>query len=235
MRLSFLVILLFCQSAWSQTVYHQNVYWLRYQTQLVFNDNWQWNNEIDNRRFFNPDVQHQFIFHSRVHYRSGRWNFGVGFTTSAAYASRPEFVVSHPVTEIRPVVEASYEIPTRRLLLQQRIRFDSRFFEEDRFDGLNGTYDFVGRLRYRIQARFALKKNKENLQTIGMRLADEVMVNTKDNFFDQQRVYVSVDSRLSNRFTLETDYIHIYQQRRGVEEFFSRNVLRISLLHRIKA
>lgn len=233
MRLSLILILFLGQAARSQTVYHQNLYWLRYQNQLVFNERWQWNNEIDNRRFINPDVQHQFIFHSRVHYRYNRWDFGAGFTTSLAYAFRPESVVSHPTTELRPVLEASYEIPIRQLLLQQRIRLDNRFFEEDSFDGLDGKYDFVGRFRYRIQVRFPLRKNKDDLQTVGMRIADEIMVNTSDNFFDQQRAYVSVDTRLSNRFTLETGYIHIYQQRRGAEEFFSRNVLRLSLLHRI--
>ncbi len=234
MRLFLPVILFLARSAWSQPVYHQNVYWLRYQAQVIFNEKWQWNNELDNRRFFNPDVQHQFIFHSRVHYKHDRWDFGGGFTTSLAYASRPEVIVSHPLTELRPVLEASYEIPLKKLFLQQRLRFDSRFFEEDRFDGLGGSYDFVGRIRYRIQTRFALKKNNDNVPTIAMRVADEVMVNTKDNFFDQQRFYVSVDKLLSNRFTLEAGYIHLYQQRRGVEEFFSRNVFRASLVHRIR-
>lgn len=64
--------------SFAQQKQSQWTYWLRYQNQLIFSPKLYWNNEGDNRRFFNPDVQLQFIVHSRLHYKIKRWDFGGG-------------------------------------------------------------------------------------------------------------------------------------------------------------
>jgi hypothetical protein len=217
--------------SFGQRVQHQQQHWMRYQNQIVFNDRVYWNNEVDNRRFINPDQQFQLIAHSRVHLKKDRWDLAGGLTASWAYTPSPEIKIQHPTFELRPVVEASYEIPFRKFLLQQRIRVDNRFFEEDRFADLSGPYEYVARFRYRIQARAALRKNDEGKPIAGIKLADEIMINHKGNFFDQHRIYVSCDLRLSSRFNLEVGYINIYQQRRVAGTYYDRNVLRLSLLH----
>src|SRR5688572_2017013 len=89
------------------------VHWIRYQNQLNFTPKIFWNNEFDNRRFINPDAQTQFIFHTRLHYKTGRWDYAGGISLSWAYASKPENPVQHAVMEARPVLEVSYEIPIR--------------------------------------------------------------------------------------------------------------------------
>ena len=233
MRISAILIFVSVTFGHAQQLHHQSLYWLRYQNQLIFNDRWQWMNEFDNRRFIGPDVQHQTIIHSRIHYRSGRWDFASGMTFSWAYTAVPESAIEHPLREIRPVMEATYEIPFQKFFLSQRIRFDHRFFEEDRFGGFDDGHEYVMRIRYRIQGRIPIVSDDAGPK-VSVRIADEIMVNTKDNFFDQQRFYFSGDFRLSKRFSVESGYIHVYQQRRGVEEFYSRNVLRLSLIHRIE-
>src|SRR5687767_4569527 len=90
-------------------VHHQALYWIRFQTQLNFSSLTYWTNEIDNRRFFDPDVQNQFIFHSRLHYRRGPWDFGGGLTFSWAFAQIPQNGYAASVMEIRPVAEVSHE------------------------------------------------------------------------------------------------------------------------------
>jgi hypothetical protein len=220
-------------SSFGQKVLHQQQHWVRYQNQIVFSDRVYWNNEIDNRRFIDPDQQFQLIMHSRVHLKKDRWDFAGGLTTSWAYTAIAEVNVQHPTFEVRPVLEASYEISFSKFLLQQRIRVDNRFFEEDRFDNLFGTYEYVARFRYRIQARAVVRKDQEGKPIIGLRLADEIMVNHKSNFFDQHRIALSCDLKVSSRFNMELGYINIYQQRRGGGTYYNRDVLRLSLLHTI--
>lgn len=215
-----------------QQTYTQYLYWLRYQNQLIFNPHVYWNNDIDNRRFFNPDVENQLIFHSRLHYKKGPWDFGGGITLSWAYAGRPESGYNHVVSEIRPVVEASHELMIKKVGIQNRVRIDNRFFEVDDESVLDTTY-YVTRFRYRLQGRIPLKRNEDNVTTITLRVADEIMLNTKQNTFDQNRIYATGEFYLNKNFSLEFGYIYIYQQRFGTDDFFKRNVLRFSVLHKI--
>jgi hypothetical protein len=209
------------------------VQWIRYQNQLNFTPRIFWNNEIDNRRFINPDVQTQLIFHSRLHYKTGRWDYAGGLTLSWAYASRPENPVQHPVTEVRPVVEASYEIPFKKWFLQHRIRLDHRFIEEDKMETVFDDANYIMRFRYRLQARIPLHIDSKGIPLISLRLADEVMFNHRENIFDQNRIYATGEFVFNKKWSIEAGYIHIYQQRYTTDDFLQRHVLRISVLHKL--
>jgi hypothetical protein len=171
--------------------------------------------------------------HSRLHYQKNRWNLAAGLTFSWIYAQIPENGYDHSTSEVRPVIEGSYEFPAGKVLIQQRIRIDNRFLEENEEQSVWENSLYVLRFRYRLQARIPLKVNDEGMTTIMLRISDEIMLNSKENTFDQNRIYASTEFTLNKNFTLETGYIYIYQQRFGRDEFFSRNVLRISLLHLI--
>lgn len=213
--------------------YHQSLYWLRYQVQFVFNPKWSVNADVDNRRFFNPDVENQLIFHSRLHYRHKHWDFGGGLTYSVAFAAIPERGYDNSVDELRPVVEASYERRIGNVHIANRLRMDNRIFQEDPDQSVFSESFYVMRLRYRLQGRMALKKNDEGVTMIGLRVADEIMVNDRKNFFDQNRIYITGEFYLNKRFSTSAEYIWIYQQRFGRDEFFSRNVFRLSFIHKI--
>jgi hypothetical protein len=215
-------------------VNHQSLYWIRYQNQLTFSPKLYWNNEVDNRRFFEHDVQNQFIFHSRLHYKFNRWDFGGGLTASWIFTQKPENKSTHAAIELRPVVEVSHEIFLGSIAFQNRIRLDNRFLEEDPEKSIFNASIYVLRFRYRGQFRIPLKKNEEGASVIQLRVADEIMFNQKKNFFDQHRIYVTTDFILSKCFTFEAGYIYIYQQRFGSDdEYFQRHVARITLLHKI--
>ena len=216
----------------AQESYTQYLYWLRYQNQLIFSPKLYWNNDIDNRRFFNPDVENQLILHSRLHYKRGHWDFGGGITFSWAFAARPEYGFNHAVSEIRPVIEASHEVLIKEIGIQNRFRIDNRFFEVDEESVLDTTF-YVTRFRYRLQARIPLKQNDDNVTTISLRVADEIMFNSKQNTFDQNRIYATGEFYLNKNFSLEFGYIYIYQQRFGTDDFFKRNVLRFSVFHKV--
>jgi hypothetical protein len=207
---------------------------LRYQNQIIFSPRLQWSNEFDNRRFFNPDVALQFITHSRLHYKWKHWDFGGGLTYSVAFASKNKVGYNHSTAEIRPVMEAQYDWPLKRFSIQNRIRIDYRFTENTTDENVFESSTYVTRFRYRFQVRIPLSDPEKNkVRTTALRVADEIMLNSKKNAFDQHRIYATLDVSLSKKFSVETGYIYIYQQRFGADEFFERHVARLSLVHRI--
>ncbi len=113
-----------------KVVHHQSLYWLYYSNQLNFSPKLYWTNNIDNRRFFNPDVENQFIYHSRLHYRTGRWHFAGGLSFSFIYNQIPENKSSHVATEIRPVAEVSHE-QEKELVREYAREFGKGFVEKN--------------------------------------------------------------------------------------------------------
>ncbi|HZB14858.1 MAG TPA: DUF2490 domain-containing protein [Chryseolinea sp.] len=231
-----LIIFMLCAALTSQAqreVTEQSLYWIRYQNQLLFSPKLYWTNEIDNRRFFSPDVQNQLIIHSRLHYKINRWDFAGGLTFSWIFAQQPELGYDHAVSEFRPVTEVSYELPIGNVFFQSRVRLDHRFFQEDPDKSVFEESSYVLRFRYRAQVRIPLKKDDENNSRITLRIADEIMLNHTSNTFDQNRIYVSVDFYLTKNISLEPQYIYIFQRRFGTDAYFERNVIRFSILHKI--
>ena len=227
------MLVLLALAAHGQDVATQYAYWLRYQIQVPISPKLQWTSEIDNRRFFAPDVALQFITHQRLHYRTGRWDFGGGVTYSIAFAQNPEEGFDQGISEIRPVVEASYEMPIHKFLMSNRMRIDDRFIQADRDQSVFEESVKIVRFRYRLQFRVPLKTNDRQQPTLSLRVGDEIMLNNWKNTFDQNRIYATLDFVLSKKFSLETGYLYIYQQRFGRDEFYERHVLRLSLVHRI--
>lgn len=216
-----------------EIVHHQTLYWLYYQNQLYFSPKLYWVNNVDNRRFINPDAENQFIFHSRLHYKSGKWDFAAGLTLSSIYNQIPENKSTHIATELRPVVEVSHEQPVGKIFIQNRIRLDNRFLETSTQQSVLDTSIYVLRFRYRLQVRKPLVKNKDEVTLLQLRLSDEIMLNHKENIFDQNRIYATLDYIINKNFTVEAGYIYIYQQRFNRAEFYSRNVIRFGLQHKI--
>jgi hypothetical protein len=217
-----------------QEVFTQYAYWLRYQNQLVFSPTLQWTNEFDNRRFFDPDVALQFILHSRLHYKWKQWDFGGGVTYSVAFASKNKEGYDYPTAEIRPVMEAQHDWQFKKFSIQNRVRVDYRFTENTTDENVFESSTYVTRYRYRLQVRIPLNNPETNGGRLtSLRIADEIMVNSRENTFDQNRINVSMDIPLSKKVSLEPSYIYIYQQRFGKSEFFERHVIRLSLMHRI--
>ncbi len=194
----------------------------------------QWNNEIDNRRFFDPDVENQLIIHSRLHYKWGKWDAAGGMTFSWIFAQRPEQGYDHTTAEVRPVVEISHEQAMGRVFFQNRVRIDNRFVQENPEESVWEESLFVVRFRYRAQVRIPLKKNAQEISIATLRVADEIMFNSKENTFDQNRINVTFDFYINKHLTFEPGYVYIYQQRFGTEDFFSRHVIRFSFLHKIR-
>lgn len=220
-------------------VTNQNLYWVRYYNQLSINKKWTWHNEFEDRRFFENNRQHHFIAHSRFHYKIlQNLDVAFGLTYSLQSPQDPNSISDLVVPEIRPVQELNYSNPvTKRLTIQHRIRIDERFIRKNDGKELLDGYDFNFRFRYRAQASYKLNKAQAIKLTI-LKISDELMVNAGAkviyNQFDQNRFYTGIEQGLNKNFSVELGYLHWYQQRASGYQFFNREIIRLTIYHKIK-
>lgn len=233
LRITIILSLLSFTRVYSQHVEHQALYWIRYFNQISVSPAVQWNNEIENRRFFNPDVENQLLINSHLHYSWKKWDVGGGLTLSWIFAQRPELQYDFAIAEIRPFAEISNEQQVVKITLQNRIRLDNRFIQNNPEVSVWEQSYYILRIRYRAQVTIPLKKDDKEIPKISLRLSDEIMFNTKENVFDQNRIDVTFNFHLSKHFSIEPGYVYLFQHRLKINEYFSRNVLRFSLIHRI--
>lgn len=221
-----------------KTIIYQNLYWLRYYNLMKINERFTWHNEAEIRRFWDGDVLHHFIVHSRMHYKiNDNTNIGVGLTYSRQSPQEPVSESKLVVPEFRGVQEINYTIPfSDRFSLQQRLRVDERFIRRNDGIKLLDGYNFNFRFRIRLQANYRINREPTVKRTI-IKLANEVLFNAGKNivynYFDQNRIYIGVEQGLSRRFSVELGYMKWFQQTAAGDVFFNRNIIRITLYHNI--
>lgn len=160
-------------------------------------------------------------------------NIGAGLTYSTvAKALGGGAGVKH-LNEFRPVQEFSYSIPYQRLAIQNRLRLDERFLQYASTSG--PPFFFLFRYRYRLQLNYML--NRQTGHEARIKLGDEIMLQsgkeTKGKFFDQNRVSIAYEQNLKENVSIELGYIYFYQQKISRQGYLSRDILRLSLNHRI--
>jgi hypothetical protein len=236
---SLALFLAFLNADAQKVVTHQSLIWYRYYNQLHFSSKLVWHNEFELRRFLEYNQRHHFIMHSRLHYKFAKnADVGGGVTYSRQSAQFPNVAINLVVPEIRFVQEINYTIPlSSRVNLQQRFRVDERFIRINDGENLLEGHTFNWRFRFRLQAAFRLNKNAEKKNTI-LKIFNELMVNAGSNIlynqFDQNRIYVGVEQVLGKGFSVELGYLKWYQQTAAGNLFFSRDIIRLALLHNIR-
>lgn len=234
-----LILLLTCLKANAQKMEtQQNLYWLRYLNRFQLSQTLNIQTEIENRVFFEHNTQHHLIMHSRLHYSLNKnWEIASGFTYSLQKPHDPNATTSLTVPEYRPNQEINYTTNlTPKLIIANRLRIDERFIKKNNGTVLLDGYDFNLRFRYRLQFTYLLHKTVEN-KTTNFKLSNEIMFNAGKqiiyNQFDQNRIYVGLEQSLSNSLSVELGYLNWYQQRPAQNQFFDRNIIRLTLLHKI--
>lgn len=218
---------------------HQSLYWTRYYNQLSLNSKWTWHNEVDMRRFLDNSRLHHVIAHSHIHYKvSPEFDVAVGLTYSQQSPQFSDATSTLIVPEIRTFQEITQSKALgKRVTLSHRFRLDERFIRKNNGAALVEGSDFNFRFRYRPQLVINLSKLESKMPT-NLKIADELMVNFGGeilyNHFDQNRVYLGLEKVLSKNFSVEMGYLHWYQQRPSGKDFFDRNILRLTILHKMK-
>jgi Protein of unknown function (DUF2490) len=225
--------------AQTKQVTNQGLYWMRYYNQLSLNEKWTWHNEIEERRFFENNRHHHLIMHTRLHYKFFKnADLALGFTYSLQSPQDPNAKIDLVVPELRPGQEVNFSNPiTKRLTIQQRFRIDERFIQSNNGKELTDGYDFNFRFRYRLLLNYKLNKDDTKLSST-IKLSDELMLNAGKNIiynqFDQNRIYVGFEQGLNKNFSAELGYLYWYQQRSSGYQFFDRDIVRLTIYHKIK-
>jgi hypothetical protein len=215
----------------------QSLLWARYYNQLELNSKWSVHTEIDNRIFINPITQNTFV--SRVQLRdkvTDKLELGVGFAYFSVARQDPEIKTGFHITEYRGQQDITVRQSLGKLNLTHRYQVEERFVNSASKLMLEDETTFYLRFRYRIQGDYTFwKKDKKYLKGI---LYDEIMINGGDkiikNTFDQNRVYAAVQLGVSPAIALELGYLNSFQERANGVDYFNRDVIRFSFIHKVK-
>lgn len=236
----FLGVFLFSLGIHAQTeknVDKQSLVWARYYNQLELNKKWSVHTEIDNRIFINPVTQNTFV--TRVQLRdklTEKVEIGAGFAYFSVATQDPEVKTGFHIPEYRGQQDVTVRQSLGKLNLTHRYQLEERFIHNASKLMLEDGTTFYLRFRYRIQGDFIFwKKDKQYLKGI---VYDEIMINGGNkiikNTFDQNRVYTAVQLGVSPAVALELGYLNSFQERANGVDYFNRDIIRFSFIHKVK-
>lgn len=221
------------QAARSQNV-DQRLLWLRYYNTLNITDRLAIHTEIEERRYFLPDRQHQRLLpRIGAQYKMNETVYGnIGFTYFQAYAPNDPKQPAQLRLELRPHQYIEFDHYHGRLRFQQRFMTEQRFLEQ-----ASGDYHFNFRLRILnavlidfLQGFTAYEKSRMSIH-----LQNETMLQAgqgiSNEYFDQTRFYAGIDSRWSKHWRLDLGAMLWLQQVPASTVYFRRFITRITLHH----
>ena len=152
---------------------------------------------------------------------------GMAFFKNAQYLNTLLFLKN----EWRPWQEISYQIKSRKTDLTQRLRTEQRFLQQVLNNKLTDRYEYIFRLRYRIEWQLPLSEDFK------FGLGNEVLVNPRylqnNRFFDQNRTFAGISFTVSPSTSLQFQYLKIFQWRSNLSELEKQDILRLNLNQKI--
>lgn len=235
-------IFLFAKIVFGQTnskqITHQQLIWYGYFNTIEFPNKLFLTTEIQERRFLNPGKQHQYLTRMHLHYKaSNGWDAALGFTYFLQSPQDPYSTSHLTVPELRPHIEFNYKQSTGKITVSHRYKAEWRFFHNTSNGELTEGYWDYFRFRYRIGLDFTLLKKESRNQFLKLKINDEIHINAGSaiikNVFDQNRVYIGLNYQLNKALSLELGYLNWFQQRTSGDQFYNRNIARITIFHKI--
>lgn len=219
----------------AQKVENQKITWLTLQWTHQFSEK----NRLvfdGGSRDFLPDFQHQ-TFHLRAkfqHILGKSWDAMPGFALFWSSRSRPT-AAPLAVPELRPSLEFNHrQRLLKNLELHHRYMTEARFFRKTTNGSLADGYRFNWRFRYRFGVDFDLEKLKIKGKPLRIRVFDEILLNAREQiehrFFDQNRVCAGVILPFAKWFSLDLNFMDIFQQQSNGVDFFDRDYFRVGFL-----
>lgn len=217
---------------------HQQLIWYGYFNTVEFSNKWFITAEMQERRFFHPGRQHQFLARTHLHHKMNNgWDAGPGFTYFLQSPHDPYSESTLAVPELRPHLEFNLRQNTGKITVSHRYKAEWRFIHNTGNGGLADGYWNYFRFRYRAGIDFPLFKKENRNRLLKLKISDEIHINAGSkiikNIFDQNRVYIGLNYRLNKNFALETGYLNWFQQRTSGDQFYNRNIIRFIIYHKI--
>lgn len=213
-----------------KNVEHQNLVWTRYALKLKIDDHWSASQDFEERTYWFPWRQHQFVSRSM-----GRYSFdnGLGIGVGMAYFLQalpqdPDVEEFTNQPELRPEFEISYQQRlSDQFAVNHRYWAEWRYFKLEHKDYAFGNYRF----RYKLEVQFRVRPK------VIIRAFDEIFINAGKNIvnntFDQNRIGASIQYMPFKNFGFELGYFNWYQQRESGTDFYNRNIMRLTIHHHV--
>ncbi|MGL2995146.1 DUF2490 domain-containing protein [Flavobacterium sp. TSSA_36] len=232
----FLLSSLFSFSQNEKKVDHQSILWTRYYNQLTLNNKWSVHTEFDNRVFLKPIAENLFVFRIQGRYKiNSAVEVGSGFTYFSVYTQDPNKNFGFEIPEYRGQQDITYKKNYNKITINQRFQIEERFIHNaSKTKLLEGT-TFNWRFRYRLQAEYPVwEKQNKYLKAI---VYDEILINAGKNIvyntFDQNRIYGALQYGFNKNIAVELGYLKSFQQRPSGIDYFDRDIIRLSVFHKI--
>ncbi len=208
----------------------QSLSWTRYYLKTDINENYRLNQELEERVFWFPWRQHQFLSRTRLERKLGKgWKAEVGFTYFLQTLPHdPNIDDTNNRTELRPQLGLSYKQSlSSKFSLHHRYWNEFRFIEQpdDSFKYKNLRVRYKIELRYNLTEKMILKVFDE----IHLNFGDDVVLNT----FNQNRIGGSVLYNFNKKIGVELGYFNWFQQRSSGVDYFNRNIVRLTFRHKL--
>lgn len=126
--------------------------------------------------------------------------------------------------------------PNARIL--QTLRLEERFRQRLlNADMASDSYAFNYRIRYAYNIELPLSKNKFEPHAVTFFANEELMLNFGKqiiyNTFDQNRIYVGLNYRLSKLNNIRLGYMNVFQQQNSGQEYRNTNAVRLIFLSNV--
>jgi hypothetical protein len=215
----------------------QSILWTRYYNQLLFDEKWSLNSEFDNRLFLKPLQENVFVIRVQGRYKiNEHLETGVGFAYFSVDTQIPEVNLDFNIPEYRGQQDITWKEILGKFTINQRFQLEERFIQKANREKLFSGSTFSWRFRYRIQADYTFWKKEDKL--LKFVLSNEIMFNFSKNriknTFDQNRIYTAIHYGLNKNLALELGYLNSFQRRASGVDFFDRDIIRLSIFHKIK-
>ena len=234
--LIFVLISFISQAQSQKNIDHQSILWTRYYNQLLINNSWSIHTEFDNRVFLKPIEQNLYVFRIQGRYKfNDHLEAGIGYAYFSVSTQVPEQIFDFEIPENRGQQDITWKHEFGKLNLNQRFQSEQRFVHNANNVGLTDGTPFFWRFRYRLQADYTFWKKKNHfLKAV---INDEIMFNAGKNIiyntFDQNRIYGALQVGFNDNLAIELGYLNSFQQRVNGVDYFNRNIIRLSIFHKI--
>lgn len=173
--------------------------WLMYFGTNRISDDFSIHTEIQYRNHtLTPNNVEQLLLRTGLNY-----HFSEKATVTAGYAYIPSYV--YESEQNSPEVE-EHRIWQQFILINKigRVKFEHRYRVEQRWV----NQDYKNRLRYRLMLFVPLNKPTIEKGTLFLGIYDEIFINTKESFFDRNRLYGSLGYQINKNINVQTGMLH---------------------------
>jgi len=232
--ISLSLLIAFITSLHGQSIVHQDLLWLRYYNKLNISEHLSLHTELEERMYINPYRVHQRLLPWTALSYTTKQNviINMGFTYFQQYLPHDELQSPALFNEFRPHQSISVSNNPPFFTLKTRLQIEERIIQEN-----NRAWSYIFRERVLVQADIPIVRN-ESLNRLEAVVFNEIMIQQGDglryNFFDQNRMGAGLKGSINQAFQIEAIFIKWYQQRATLVDYFSRNIIRLSIFHTIE-